>query len=144
MVDVSDKQTTSRFARASGQIRMSREAFIAIRDNTLAKGDVMTVARIAGIQAAKQTALLIPLCHQIPLSQVAVEVSLTESLPGVRVEATVRTTAPTGVEMEALTAVSMTLLTVYDMAKAIDKGMLISDIRLREKRGGRSADLVLE
>jgi cyclic pyranopterin monophosphate synthase len=144
MVDVSEKPTTSRSARASGQIRMSRAAFIALRDNTLAKGDAMAVARIAGIQAAKQTSLLIPLCHHLPLSQVGVDVSLTESLPGVRVEATVRTSAPTGVEMEALTAVSVTLLTVYDMAKAIDKSMQITDIRLREKRGGLSGDVLLE
>ncbi len=144
MVDVSDKAPSARMARATGAITMSTDAYNAIRDNNLAKGDVVPVARVAGIQAAKQTALLIPLCHPLPLSKVAVEVSLDPSLPGVRVEATIRTTAPTGVEMEALTAVSVTLLTVYDMAKAIDKGMRITDIRLREKRGGRSGTLVLE
>jgi cyclic pyranopterin phosphate synthase len=138
MVDVSGKAETVRTARAAGWIRMAQAALNAIRDNDLAKGDAIAVARIAGIQAAKRTAELIPLCHPLPLSHVRLDVSLDESLPGVRVEATVRTTAPTGVEMEALTAVSVTLLTVYDMAKAIDREMQLGGIRLVEKTGGRS------
>ncbi len=138
MVDVSDKPATVRTAVAAGWISMRLEAFNAIRDNNLAKGDAIAVARIAGIQAAKRTSELIPLCHPLPLSQVRVEVSLDASLPGLRVEATVRTTAPTGVEMEALTAVSVTLLAVYDMAKAIDREMQLGGIRLIQKTGGRS------
>jgi cyclic pyranopterin phosphate synthase len=119
---------------------MQQETFNAIRDNTLKKGDVIPVARLAGIQAAKRTADLIPLCHPLPLSGVEVLVNLDESLPGLRVEGFARTTAQTGVEMEALTAVSVSLLTIYDMAKAIDRTMVISDIMLREKRGGTRGD----
>jgi cyclic pyranopterin phosphate synthase len=104
----------------------------------LKKGDVIPVARLAGIQAAKRTAELIPLCHPLPLSGIEVRVSVEEALPGLRVEGVVRTTAQTGVEMEALTAVSVSLLTIYDMAKAIDRSMVISEIVLREKRGGTS------
>lgn len=140
MVDVSDKPITVREAVATGAISMRQETFIAIRDNTLNKGDVIPVARLAGIQAAKKTADLIPLCHPLPLSGVHVSVTLDASLPGCRVEGRARTTAQTGVEMEALTAVSVALLTVYDMAKAMDRTMVISDITLQEKRGGTSGD----
>lgn len=143
MVDVGDKPISVRTALASGSIRMQVETFIAIRDNALAKGDVIPVARLAGIQAAKRTAELIPLCHPLPLSGIEVRVSLDESLPGCRVEGQVRTTAQTGVEMEALTAVSVALLTIYDMAKAVDRTMVITDIVLREKRGGTKGDVTV-
>jgi cyclic pyranopterin phosphate synthase len=140
MVDVADKPLSVRTALASGAIRMQPETLKAIQDNTLAKGDVIPVARLAGIQAAKRTAELIPLCHPLPLSGIDVRVSVDETLPGVRVEGFVRTTAQTGVEMEALTAVSVSLLAIYDMAKAIDRSMVISEIVLREKRGGTKGD----
>lgn len=140
MVDVSDKPISVRSAVASGHISMKLETFNAIRDNTLKKGDVIPVARLAGIQAAKKTAELVPLCHPLPLSGIEVAVSLEESLPGCRVEAFARTTAQTGVEMEALTAVAVSLLTIYDMAKAVDRTMEISGIVLREKRGGTTGD----
>lgn len=140
MVDVADKPFSVRTALASGAIRMQPETLKAIQDNTLAKGDVIPVARLAGIQAAKRTAELIPLCHPLPLSGIDVRVNVDETLPGVRVEGFVRTTAQTGVEMEALTAVSVSLLAIYDMAKAIDRSMVISDIVLREKRGGTKGD----
>lgn len=140
MVDVSEKPISVRSAIASGQISMQRETFNALRDNSLKKGDVIPVARLAGIQAAKRTAELVPLCHPLPLSGIEVRVSLDESLPGCRVEGAVRTTAQTGVEMEALTAVSVALLTIYDMAKAVDRTMVISEIVLREKRGGTKGD----
>ncbi len=142
MVDVADKPVSVRSAFASGIIRMQEATLNAIRDNTLAKGDVIPVARLAGIQAAKRTAELIPLCHPLPLSGIEVRVSLDSSLPGCRVEGFVRTTAQTGVEMEALTAVSVSLLAIYDMAKAVDRTMMISDIVLREKRGGTKGDFV--
>jgi cyclic pyranopterin phosphate synthase len=142
MVDVADKPISIRSAIASGSISMRQETFNAIRDNALAKGDVTPVARLAGIQAAKRTAELIPLCHPLPLSGIEVLVTLDGSLPGCRVESFVRTTAQTGVEMEALTAVSVSLLTIYDMAKAIDRTMMISEIVLREKRGGTKGDFV--
>ncbi len=140
MVDVAEKPISVRSALASGSIRMEVSTLKAIRDNTLKKGDVIPVARLAGIQAAKRTADLIPLCHPLPLSGIDVRVNVDESLPGLRVEGFVRTTAQTGVEMEALTAVSVSLLTIYDMAKAIDRTMVISDIVLREKRGGTKGD----
>lgn len=142
MVDVGHKPFSVRSAVASGHISMNLETFKAIRDNTLKKGDVIPAARLAGIQGAKGTAALIPLCHPLPLSGIEIEVSLDEALPGCRVEGSVRTTAQTGVEMEALTAVSVALLTIYDMAKAIDRTMVISDIVLREKRGGTSGDFI--
>ncbi len=140
MVDVAEKPFSVRSALASGSIRMEVSTLNAIRDNTLKKGDVIPVARIAGIQAAKRTADLIPLCHPLPLSGIDVRVTIDASLPGLRVEGFVRTTAQTGVEMEALTAVSVALLTIYDMAKAIDRTMVISEIVLREKRGGTKGD----
>lgn len=142
MVDVAEKPISVRSALASGSIRMEVGTFNAIRDNNLKKGDVIPVARLAGIQAAKRTAELVPLCHPLALSGVDVRVSLDESLPGCRVEGFVRTTAQTGVEMEALTAVSVALLTIYDMAKAVDRTMVISEIVLREKRGGTKGDFI--
>jgi cyclic pyranopterin phosphate synthase len=142
MVDVSPKPETVREAVATGQIRMRLETCKLIQDNALKKGDVLAAARLAGIMAAKRTADLIPLCHPLPLSAIQVRVSVLSSLPGVAVEATVRTTARTGVEMEALTAVTVALLTVYDMAKAVDRDMIITDVILREKRGGINGDYV--
>jgi cyclic pyranopterin phosphate synthase len=136
MVDVSAKGETARTARATGLIRMRPATLDAIVGAHIKKGDVLAVARIAGVMAAKRTAELIPLCHPLALTHVQVDLSTDESLPGVRAEATVRTTGRTGVEMEALTAVSVALLTVYDMAKAIDQGMEISDISLAAKSGG--------
>ena len=138
MVDVSGKSETARLARAAGSIRMRRSTFEAVRDNVVAKGDVLGVARIAGVMAAKRTAELVPLCHPLPLDDVQVELVLDAALPGVQVEAVARTTGRTGVEMEAITAVSIALVTIYDMAKAPDREMVISDIRLLEKSGGRS------
>lgn len=140
MVDVAEKPISVRSALASGSIRMEVSTLKAIQNNTLKKGDVIPVARLAGMQAAKRTADLIPLCHPLPLSGIDVRVNVDESLPGLRVEGFVRTTAQTGVEMEALTAVSVSLLTIYDMAKAIDRTMVISEIVLREKRGGTTGD----
>jgi cyclic pyranopterin monophosphate synthase len=140
MVDVTAKAESVRSAVASGAIRMAPSTLDAIRANSLKKGDVLVVARIAGIMAAKNTSGLIPLCHQIPLSDVGIEFTFDESLPGLRVQAFARTLAQTGVEMEALTAVSVALLTVYDMAKAIDRGMTITSIALLEKSGGQSGD----
>lgn len=138
MVDVGAKPSTGRRARAAGEIQMSTAAWRAVRDNLTKKGDVLGVAKLAGIQAAKRTAELIPLCHPLPLSHIAVDLRMISRPASVRVEATVATTAPTGVEMEALTAVAVALLTVYDMAKSADKAMRIGEIRLIEKSGGRS------
>ncbi|MEJ7810176.1 MAG: cyclic pyranopterin monophosphate synthase MoaC [Gemmatimonadaceae bacterium] len=138
MVDVSAKAVTARMARASGTIRMQATTLRAIRDNALAKGDVIAVARVAGVFAAKRTAELIPLCHPLPLTDVQIALTADDALPGLRAEAIVRTTAQTGVEMEAITAVAVTLITVYDMAKSADKSMQINDIRLEEKTGGSS------
>ena len=138
MVDVSGKAETARTARATGAIRMRPETLDAILTAQIKKGDVLGVARIAGVMAAKKTADLIPLCHPLALTHIAVELSPDASLPGIRAEATVSTKGRTGVEMEALTAVSVALLTVYDMAKALDRGMTISDISLAEKSGGLS------
>lgn len=138
MVDVSAKPRTPRVATAEGRISMSAEALAAIRAGTVKKGDVIAVARIAGIMAAKRTADLIPLCHPMPIDGVTVDIAIIED--GISVTATVGTTHSTGVEMEALTAVSAALLTVYDMAKAIDRGMTISGIGLLRKSGGRSGD----
>ena len=138
MVDVSGKDVTVRMARATGAIRMQRETLDAIRANTIAKGDVLGVARLAGIMAAKRTSELVPLCHPIPLSDIRIDITLDDALPGLRVEATAKTAAQTGVEMEAIIAVSVTLVTVYDMAKAVDRSMVIGEILLAEKLGGRS------
>lgn len=138
MVDVSAKQVSVREAAAEGRIRMSRVAADAIRNQAAAKGDVLGVARIAGIMAAKKTADLIPLCHPLPLSGVTVDLQVTED--AVLVNASARTTHMTGVEMEAMTAASIALLTVYDMVKSIDRGMTIEAVRLVSKSGGRSGD----
>ena len=140
MVDVGAKQVTQRSARAEGAVRMSSNAFELVRAERLEKGDVMGVARLAGIQAAKRTAELIPLCHPLGLDHIEVEMTLDPALPGVRVAAAVRTTGRTGVEMEALTAVAVACLTVYDMVKSADRGMLIEAIRLLHKTGGRSGE----
>jgi len=138
MVDVSAKSNTVREATASGRIAMSADALAAIRAGSVKKGDVIAVARIAGIMAAKKTADLIPLCHPLPISGVTLDLAFAED--AIRATATVRTTHSTGVEMEALTAVSVALLTIYDMAKALDRGMLIEGVRLLSKTGGKSGD----
>ena len=139
MVDVSDKAVTTREAVAEGCVAMSPET-LALAQGGAAKGDVMGVARLAGIMAAKRTADLIPLCHPLPITKVALDLTPDPDLPGIRVTATVRTTGQTGVEMEALTAVSVACLTVYDMLKAAQKSMTIDSIRLVRKRGGKSGD----
>lgn len=139
MVDVGDKPDTARRARVVGSITMAPATLAAIRDNTVRKGDVLGVAKLAGIMAAKRTADLIPLCHPIFLSDVSVDLELDETLPGVRVETVVSTVGKTGVEMEALTAATVALLTIYDMAKAMDRGMVIGSIMLMEKTGGASS-----
>jgi cyclic pyranopterin phosphate synthase len=138
MVDVSGKAVTLRMARATGSIQMRRETLDAIRSNVVAKGDVLGVARVAGIMAAKRTSELVPLCHPIALSDITVDFTIDDALPGLRVEATAKTAAQTGVEMEAIMAVSVSLITVYDMAKALDKSMVIGAISLTEKVGGKS------
>ena len=142
MVDVSAKPDTERVAVATGTISMQPSTLQAIRagGTGMHKGDVIGTARLAGVMAAKRTAELIPLCHTLLLTDVQVDVEPDEWLPGVRVRVTVRTTGKTGVEMEALTAASVTLLTVYDMAKAVDRGMIIGDISLAQKSGGRSGE----
>ena len=138
MVDVSDKAVTSRVAVAEGYIKMARETFDIISEGRAKKGDVLAVARLAGIMGAKKTPDLIPLCHPLPITKVAVDLTLDPDLPGVRIECTVKTTGQTGVEMEALTAVSIAALTVYDMTKAVDKSMEIGGIRVMLKDGGKS------
>jgi cyclic pyranopterin monophosphate synthase len=140
MVDVSAKADTVREAVAEGMITMAPAVIAAIRAGDIKKGDVLGTARIAGIMAAKQTSSLIPLCHPLPISSVSVEFDYTDT--GVRVETRVRTAGKTGVEMEALTAASVALLTVYDMAKALDKGMVIGPVRLLAKSGGKSGDWI--
>ena len=136
MVDVSDKPATARRAVARGWVAMAPETLALVTEGTAAKGDVLGVARLAGIMAAKKTAELIPLCHPLALSRVSVE--LAPAAGRVEIEATVATTGPTGVEMEALTAVSVAALTVYDMLKAVDRGMVIGEVRLALKEGGKS------
>ena len=140
MVDVGDKAVTVREATARGSIRMSREALAQIRSGTVKKGDPLQAARIAGIMAAKQTSALIPLCHPLPISRAHVE--LIPTATGYDIEAVVRTSGQTGVEMEALTAVSVAALTIYDMVKAVDKRMVISQIRLMKKTGGKSGTFI--
>jgi len=144
MVDVGDKPDTERVAIARGEVHMKKETFDLIRAGQIKKGDVLTVAQIAGITGSKRTSELIPLCHPLPLTKVDVDLELDESLPGVVITATAKTIGKTGVEMEALTAVSVAALTVYDMAKAAEKTMRIQNIRLVEKHGGRSGDVVNE
>lgn len=138
MVDVADKAMTIRTARAEGCVVMLPETLAMIRAGTAKKGDVLATARIAGIMAAKKTHELIPLCHPLLLTKVSVDFTLDDALPGIRVEALARVSGQTGVEMEALTAVSVACLTIYDMAKAVDRGMRIEGIRLLEKIGGKS------
>ncbi len=138
MVDTSAKGTTTRKATASGRVLMSAETVKAVREHTTPKGDPLETARLAGIMAAKRTAELIPLCHPLPLTHVEITATIEED--GIRLESTVATNAQTGVEMEALTAVSVAALTIYDMCKAVDKGMVISEVRLESKIGGKSGD----
>lgn len=138
MVDVSSKPATVRAAIAEGRIRMQAQTLEAIRHGQAGKGDVLGVARIAAIMGAKRTADLLPLCHPLPLSRVAVAFTLEDEPPAVHCRVTTQTVGPTGVEMEALTAVQVALLTIYDMCKAMDRGMVMSDVALLEKRGGRS------
>ncbi len=142
MVDVGDKDVTSRTARAAGRVTMPPATLAAIRDGEVPKGDVLAAARIAGIMAAKRTPELIPLCHTLLLSKVAVDFEIDEERSCVDITSTVRCKGQTGVEMEALTAVSVAALTIYDMAKALEKTMVIGDIRLLEKQGGKSGDWV--
>ena len=144
MVDVSRKPDTERIAVARGEIHMKRETLELIRAGQIKKGDVLTIAQIAGISASKRTSDLIPLCHPLPLSKIDVDLTLDDSLPGVIITATTKTVGKTGVEMEALTAVSVAALTVYDMAKGAEKTMRIQNIRLIEKHGGQSGDVINE
>ena len=142
MVDVAGKPATHRIAIASGRIRMLPATLALVESGTAKKGDVLGVARIAGIQAAKKTSDLIPLCHPLALTRVAVEFEIDSAGSTVDCTATVETVGPTGVEMEALTAVQVALLTIYDMCKAVDRGMTITDVRVREKHGGKSGSFV--
>lgn len=144
MVDVGNKPETERMAVARGEVLMRRETLNLIRQGALKKGDVLTVAQVAGIAGAKRTADLIPFCHPLPLSHLSIDFELDDDLPGVRITASARTRGQTGVEMEALTAVSVAALTIYDMAKAAEKTMKIQNIRLVEKRGGQSGDVLNE
>jgi len=138
MVDVSAKPATARIATAKGEVKMAPETLALITAGTADKGDVLGIARLAGIMAAKRTAELIPLCHPLALAKVTLDLTPDPALPGVRIAATVKTTGPTGVEMEALTAVSVAALTIYDMVKAVDRGMVIGAVRLALKDGGKS------
>ena len=142
MVDVTDKAVTNRMAKARGVIRMKRDTLEAIRAGATQQGDVIAVARIAGIMVAKRTAGLVPLCHPIPLTDVDLTIELDESLPGARVTASAKTAAQTGVEMEAVVAVSVTLITIFDMVKALDRDLEIGEITVTEKHGGKSGDWV--
>jgi cyclic pyranopterin phosphate synthase len=144
MVDVGEKPVTERLAVARGEVCMKAETLALIRQGVLKKGDVLSVAQIAGVMAAKRTSELIPLCHPLALEQVDVQLTLDDELPGIRIEARVRIHSRTGVEMEALTAVAVAALTIYDMAKAVEKTMRIQNVRLVEKHGGRSGDIVNE
>lgn len=140
MVDVGAKVVSQRQAIAEGEVHMQVETLALIRDNALEKGNALAVAQVAGIQAAKRTAELIPFCHPLPLDHIAVDFELDDKLPGVRIRATARSTGKTGVEMEALTAVSVAALTIYDMAKSAEKSMRIENVRLVQKIGGKSGD----
>lgn len=141
MVDVGGKPVSERFAVAEGEIHMKTETLELIRQGSLKKGDALTTAQIAGIQAAKRTAELIPFCHPLPLDHLSVDFELDDQLPGIRLRSTVRNTGKTGVEMEALTAVSVAALTIYDMAKSAEKTMRIQNIRLLQKTGGQSGEV---
>ena len=138
MVDISDKQNSFRTAKAACSIQMSLETLKIIANGNSKKGDVLNVARIAGIQGAKRTSELIPLCHPISLTKISLDLTLNNKIPGVEIISTVKTTGPTGVEMEALTAASISALTVYDMVKSLDKSIIIKDLRLIFKDGGKS------
>ena len=138
MVDISDKQNSFRTAKAACSIQMSLETLKIIADGNSKKGDVLNVARIAGIQGAKRTSELIPLCHPISLTKISLDLTLNDKIPGIEIISTVKTTGPTGVEMEALTAASISALTVYDMVKSLDKSIIIRDLRLIFKDGGKS------
>ena len=138
MVDISDKQNSFRTAKAACSIQMSLETLKIIADGKSKKGDVLNVARIAGIQGAKRTPELIPLCHPISLTKISLDLTLNDKIPGVEIVSTVKTTGPTGVEMEALTAASISALTVYDMVKSLDKSIIVKDLRLIFKDGGKS------
>ena len=138
MVDISDKQNSFRTAKAACSIQMSLETLKIIADGNSKKGDVLNVARIAGIQGAKRTSELIPLCHPISLTKISLDLTLNDKIPGIEIISTVKTTGPTGVEMEALTAASISALTVYDMVKSLDKSVIIKDLRLIFKDGGKS------
>jgi cyclic pyranopterin phosphate synthase len=144
MVDIGDKPDTFRIAIAKGEIVMRKETLDLIETDSIAKGDVLGVSRLAGVMGAKKTAELIPLCHPLSLNQVSVDFEIDHELPGVKITATAKTIGKTGVEMEALTAVAITALTVYDMAKAVEKTMRIQNIRLVEKHGGRSGEVLNE
>lgn len=141
MVDVADKPETERIAVAKGEVQMQAATLDLIRAGTMKKGDVLTVAKIAGIMGAKRTSELIPLCHPLALTKIDVDLTLDDSIPGIVITATAKTVGKTGVEMEALTAVSVAALTIYDMAKAAEKTMKIQNIRLVEKHGGKSGDI---
>ena len=138
MVDISDKQNSFRTAKAACSIQMSLETLKVIADGNSKKGDVLNVARIAGIQGAKRTSELIPLCHPISLTKINLDLTLNDKIPGIEIISTIKTTGPTGVEMEALTAASISALTVYDMVKSLDKSIIIKDLRLIFKDGGKS------
>jgi len=144
MVDVGQKPDSERVAIARGEVQMLPGTLALIRAGAMKKGDVLAVAQVAGVMAAKRTSDLIPLCHPIPLTQVILDLTLDDGLPGIQITATARTVGKTGVEMEALTAVSVAALTIYDMAKAVEKTMRIGNIRLVEKHGGRSGDVINE
>lgn len=144
MVDVSDKEDTIRFARAQAVVRMQAETFLMIRDGDIKKGDVLAVAQVGGVMGAKQTPNLIPMCHPLSISGVDINFSLDETQASILISSQVKTTGKTGVEMEALTAVSIAALTIYDMCKAVDRWMEITDIRLIEKSGGKSGHLINE
>ncbi|MCH2536160.1 MAG: cyclic pyranopterin monophosphate synthase MoaC [Dehalococcoidia bacterium] len=144
MVDVGDKPVTDREATAKGHVTIQPETLRLIKEGLMKKGDVLTIAQLAGIMGAKRTSELIPLCHPLPLNQVSVDFELDESNSRIEITASARTSSKTGVEMEALTAVSVAALTVYDMCKAVDRGIRIENIRLVRKRGGQSGDITLE
>lgn len=144
MVDVGGKPVSERSARAAGAVTMKPETLQLIREGEIKKGDVLSIARIAGIMAAKRTADLIPLCHPLPLEKIGLELTINEPASAIEITASVKTSGKTGVEMEALTAVSAAALTIYDMAKAVDREMRITDIRLLEKRGGARGDYIAE
>lgn len=144
MVDVGDKPISHRIARAKGQVKLLASTVDMIKQGLMKKGDVLTVAKIAGIQGAKRTSELIPLCHPLIINQIDLDLSIDNDLPGVQIEASVITDGKTGVEMEALTAVSIAALTIYDMVKAVEKSAIIENIRLVEKRGGLSGDVFNE